>query len=126
MEIPANRFFGFSLVSSSDGQAEITIPLKPSYLQEGGVVHSGIISALADTAAVYALYPGLPDDQTMTSIEFKMNFLSPALLNSGNLRALARQVKRGKKVGLCEVDVFQREKLIAKGLFTYLLFDASH
>ncbi len=98
------------------------MPLKPSYLQEGEVVHGGIISALADTTAVYAIYPQIPNHQTMTSIEFKVNFLAPASLADGRLRAVASIVKRGKKIVVCEVEVFQKEKLIAKGLFTYLVF----
>ena len=121
-KIPANCYFNFSLISRSDQQAEVSMPLKDSYLQEGNVVHGGIIAALADTTAVYILYPSLADDQTMTSIEFKINFLAPARLADGDLRAAAQLVKRGKKVALCDVEVFQKDKLIAKGLFTYLLF----
>ena len=98
------------------------MPLEEDYLQEGGLVHGGIISTLADTAAVYMLYPYLSENQSMTSIEFKINFLNPALLENGDLLARSNLVKRGKKVALCDVEVHQKEKLIAKGLFTYLLF----
>ena len=98
------------------------MPLAETYLQEGGVVHGGVISSLADTAAVYTLYPYLTENQSMTSIEFKMNFLSPALFENGDLLAKANLVKRGRKVALCDVEVYQKEKLVAKGLFSYLLF----
>ena len=98
------------------------MPLDKTYLQEGGVVHGGIISTLADTAAVYTVHPYLNENQSMTSIEFKMNFLSPVLIENGDLLARARLVKRGRKVALCDVEVFQKEKLVAKGLFSYLLF----
>ncbi len=121
-KVPANRLFKFSLIVSSDQQAEISMPLDKTYLQEGGVVHGGIISTLADTAAVYTLHPYLNENQSMTSIEFKMNFLSPVLIENGDLLARARLVKRGRKVALCDVEVFQKEKLVAKGLFSYLLF----
>lgn len=121
-KVRANRLFKFSLIASSDKQAEISMPLDKTYLQEGGVVHGGIISTLADTAAVYTLHPYLDENQSMTSIEFKMNFLSPVLIENGDLLARARLVKRGRKVALCDVEVFQKEKLVAKGLFSYLLF----
>lgn len=120
--VPANRFFNFSLITQSAGCAELSMPLQPSYLQEGGVVHGGIISALADTCAVYALLPSLPENQSMTSIEFKINFLAPARLEDGDLRAAAQVVKQGKTVGLCDVEVFQKERRVAKGLFTYFFF----
>lgn len=121
-EIPFNRFLNFSLISHSEDRAEVTMPLKESYTQEGGVIHGGLIASLADTAAVYILFPNLPDDRAMTSIEFKINFLSPVLLENGDLRAMATLVKRGRKIAVCEVEVFQQNKLIAKGLFTYLFF----
>ncbi len=121
-KVPANNLFKFSLIASSDKQAEISMPLDKTYLQEGGVVHGGIISTLADTAAVYTLHPYLTENQSMASIEFKMNFLSPVLIENGDLLARARLVKRGRKVALCDVEVFQKEKLVAKGLFSYLLF----
>ncbi len=99
------------------------MPLAETYLQEGGVVHGGVISSLADTAAVYTLYPYLTENQSMTSIEFKMNFLSPALCENGDLLAKANLVKRGRKVALCDVEVYQKEKLVAKGLFHIYCFE---
>lgn len=98
------------------------MPLEERYLQEGRVVHGGIIATLADSAAVQVLYPRLNENQSMTSIEFKINFLSPALLENGSLTAKANLVKRGKRIALCDVEVFQKDKLIAKGLFTYMLY----
>ena len=36
-EIPANRLFNFTLISSSEKRAEISMPLEEDYLQEGSV-----------------------------------------------------------------------------------------
>jgi acyl-coenzyme A thioesterase PaaI-like protein len=58
----------------------------------------------------------------MTSIEFKLNFLSPALGDGGTLTARSQVVRKGKKVGVCDVEVTQGERLVAKGLFTYLFY----
>ncbi|MFQ5628623.1 MAG: PaaI family thioesterase [bacterium] len=119
----ANKLLGLTLISCSADLVEIAMPLKPAYLQEVGVVHGGLISALADTTAVYLLYPYLDSNQAMTSIEFKINFLHPAVLEKGDLHARAKTVKKGRKIAVCDVEVLQAEKLIAKGLFTYLIFD---
>jgi uncharacterized protein (TIGR00369 family) len=120
--IPCNRYFGLTLRSRSSEDAEAVLPLKPEYGQEGGMVHGGIITLLADTTAVYALFPDVPPEQRMTSIEFKVNFLRPALPSGGDLVARAQVVRRGKRVALCDVDVFQDGKAVAKGLFTYLMY----
>ena len=102
----------------------VVLSLAPQdwFIQEGGVIHGGIISSLADTAAVYLIYPELPAGRLMTSIEFKVNFLRPARLGQGDLTATATGVKIGKQVAVCSVDVHQRETNVATGLFTYLIF----
>jgi uncharacterized protein (TIGR00369 family) len=96
------------------------MPVKEQFLQENGVVHGGIISAMADTTAVYAIHTQSQSGQNLTSIEFKINFLNPAVPDKGVLRAEASVVKRGQTVSLCDVEVTQDNLLIAKGLFTYL------
>ena len=99
--------------------------IRQEQLQEEGVLHGGLISAIADSAAVYAFYPDLEAARTMTSIEFKLNFLNPALPGKGSVIAQSKVLKRGRRVGVCEVEVTQSGKLIAKGIFTYLFYDRS-
>jgi len=44
--VPANRHFGFSLLSLRRGAAEVAMPLKHSFVQEEGVVHGGVLTTL--------------------------------------------------------------------------------
>jgi uncharacterized protein (TIGR00369 family) len=125
LDVPANRYLGFQFVSRSAEGACISMKVMPDQLQEEGVLHGGIISALADTAAVYAFYPDLEPTRTMTSIEFKINFLNAALPGKGAVTAKSRILKRGKRTGVCEVEVTQAGKLVAMGIFTYLFFERS-
>jgi uncharacterized protein (TIGR00369 family) len=99
--------------------------VKQEHVQEQGVLHGGIISALADTAAVYAFLPDLQPTRVMTSIEFTVNFLNAALPGRGTLTAESKVLKLGKRTEVCEVEVTQAGKLIAKGIFTYLFFERS-
>jgi len=121
-EVPVNRFLGYALVDRSAERSEITLAVRPEFVQEEGVVQGGIISALADTTAVYLFLPDLTPEQSMTSIEFKVNFLRPARSEAGDLHAVATVVRRGKSVAVCRVDVQQDGQCIATGLFTYLFF----
>ena len=121
--VSVNRLFGMTLLSCSGERAEVTLPLTAEYVQEEGVVHGGIIAVLADTTAVYAILPGLPHGKTMTSIEFKLNFLRPVVPEAGKLSARARVVKQGRRVAVCDVEVLQRGDAVAKGIFTYLVSD---
>ena len=124
-DVPSNRFLGFHLISRSTEGAFLSMEVRPDHLQEEGVLHGGLISAIADSAAVYAFYPDLEASRAMTSIEFKLNFLNPALPGKGVVIAQSKVLKRGRRVGVCEVEVTQSGKLIAKGIFTYLFYDRS-
>jgi uncharacterized protein (TIGR00369 family) len=121
-KIPINQHLGFRLISRSAESASITMEPRPEYLQEEGIIHGAILTALADTAAVYTFHPDLSPDMTMTSIEFKLNFLSPALVDGGTITARSSVVRKGRKIGVCEVDVMQGNRHLAKGLFTYLFY----
>ena len=68
------------------------------------------------------IFPFLDDSESMKSIEFKMNFLRSASIDDGSLTAKAKLVRRGRSVALAEVDVFQARWLVAKGMFTYLVY----
>ena len=122
-EVPANQHLGFQLVSQSDEEAVVTFEAAPHHGQETGVVHGGFLSAVADTAAVYVLHPYLRPNQNMASIEFKVNFLRPATVDGGAVVARAQLLHRGRRVGVCEVEVSQAETIVAKGTFTYLFFE---
>jgi len=66
--VPINAALQFSLVRTAGG-AEIRMPLQSWFGQEGGVVHGGIITAIADTAAVYSILPDLDgSSRSMTSL----------------------------------------------------------
>lgn len=117
--MPIASMFGFRFGARSEQEAVVALPLRAEFLQVANVVHGGVISTLADTAAVYMLIDA-PAKTHMTSIEFKLNFVRPALLERGELVARAKLVKRGRTIALADVDVEQAGELVAKGLFTYI------
>ncbi len=118
--VPFNRHLAWTLARCEDGGAVVEMAPRPEYLQEGNVVHGGLLSALADTAAAYTLMTTLTPERTMTGVEFKMNFLRPATLDGGVLRATGRVVRRGRSLAVCEVSVAQGAAEVALGLFTFL------
>ena len=122
-ETPFNRALGFELRRRDGGEAEVAVGMQPWFVQENGVIHGGVISSIADTAAVYALRPQDGSTERMTGVEFKINFLQAATADAGELVARAKTLRRGRSIGVCEVGVFQGEKLVATGLFTYIFLN---
>jgi uncharacterized protein (TIGR00369 family) len=119
--MPAAAFFGFDFRERSAELARVALVPRPEFFQGQGRVHGGILATLADTAAVWLLLGPLLPERTLTSIEFKLNFVRPALAERGELVAVAKLVRRGRTVALASVDVLQAGELIATGLFTYLI-----
>ncbi len=118
---PVNAFLKTSLVHRSAGRVEVRAALDGAQAQEYGVVQGGIVSAIADTAAVYLLIPEAMDRGRVAGVEFKMNFLRPAHAAGGDLVAIATPVKIGRRLAVCSVEVWQGERHVAAGLFTYLV-----
>ena len=123
--VAVNRQLGFRLERRSRTEVLVSMEASPRYVQETGRLHGGILAALADTAAVYCFIPELGEGERVTSIEFKMNFLRPVLPELGPVQAHSRVVRRGSRVALCDVEVSQADRLVAKGSFTYMFLEAT-
>jgi len=122
---PVNRWLGFRLLSRSPERVEIEQHVRPEMLQETGVVQGGLLTALADTAAVYLLWPDLGPGRTMTGTTVSMSFLSAARPGQGPLRATATPVRVGRTLAVCESEVRQADRLVCRGTFTFLQRDAT-
>lgn len=118
---PCNRLFSFRLLARSAERVEVELPVRRDFLQEEGVVQGGILTALADTAAVYLLWPDLPADRAMTGTGCSMHFLGPALASGGPLRAVAVPLRIGGTIAVCESSIEQDGRPVAKGTFSFLL-----
>lgn len=122
-EQPIHDRLGFQFRSRANGTAEVALPPRSEHLQLDGVVHGGVLATLMDTAAVYSIYPDLAGVATLTSIEFKINFLRPARLERGELSACAKALKVGRSIATSEVELVQAGELMAKGIFTYFVLE---
>ena len=106
-----------------DESGAIGLAMEPreDLLQSESVIHGGILATLADTAAAWAVLRDQPMGETLTSIEFKLNFLRPARLDGGELLARGRVVRRGSRIAVIDGEVIQGGEAVARGLFTYLV-----
>ena len=109
---PANALLGMQLESCDETSARVSLPVRSELIQEEGVVHGGLLSTLADTAAVYSIVPTLADGAGITGVEFKVNFMRPGLATGGVIEARAELVKRGRTLSLVDVEVFQDARML--------------
>ena len=99
----------------SPGEMHIEAPFDERFTQQDGFLHAGIVTTLIDSACGYAAYTLMPEGSRVLSVEFKVNFLSPA--QGERFRAEGRVVKSGKTLTVCEGKLFalqvEGEKLVA-------------
>ena len=116
----AGRLFGFELVSLEAGRAVLRMKVRRKHIQIHGVVHGGIVAALADTTAALAGYPMLPRGTQLATIEMKINYLEP--LDRGEIIAEGRVLRMGRNFVVAECEVFDpRKRLAAKALATFAI-----
>lgn len=118
---PSNRLLGARLLERSAARVLVELPLRDELLQEAGIVQGGLLTALADTAAVYVLWPDLGSSRTMTGTDCTMNFLSAATRHGGTILATATPLRIGRTLAITEVVLEQAGRLVAKGTFRFLL-----
>jgi len=123
---PFSRFLGLrpptAAERETDAEAVLALDVRPEFVQEAGRVHGGVLTSLADSAGVYALLEA-GWHARFTGVELKLNFVRPVALDGPAMVARARIVQSGRRVALCDVEIAQAGKLLAKGLFTYLAIE---
>lgn len=115
---PFIKFVGIEVPQLGKGYARFLLPFKPELANSIGLMQGGVIAALADEAVAFALYSLVPDEEMINTVEMKINFLGA--VKAGDVTAEAYIAKRGRTISLGEFEVRQAERLVAKGLCTYI------
>ncbi len=94
---------GASLLRVEPGLCEVSLPHSERVSQQQGSFHGGAMGTLADIAGGYAALTAAPSDMEVTTVEYKINFL--ASFTGGELRAIGRVVKAGKRIIVTTAEV---------------------
>lgn len=100
----AMQALGARIVSIGRGTAEITLPMSAAANQHHGFFHGGVIGMLGDATGGMAANSLLMPKQDCLAVEFKVNFLAPAIGEA--LIGRGRVVRAGKTIVITSVDVF--------------------
>lgn len=109
------RLLNARLVAVEPGLARIELPFSTTLTQQNGYIHAGILTTIADSACGYAAFTLMPPGSGVLSIEFKVNFLSPAL--GEKFIGTGKVIRAGKTITVCSGEVHAvnggTEKLVA-------------
>lgn len=117
-ENPATNLLGFELEAVEHARAVLRMDAGPRHKQIHGVVHGGILAALADTASAIAAYTTVRQGTHIATVELKINYLEAVA--GGRVRADARVLRTGRNFVVVECEVFGAQgSLAAKALLTF-------
>lgn len=94
---------GASVRSVEPGDVEIELPYRGDLCQQDGFLHAGIVTTIVDSACGYAAYTLMPDGARVLSVEFKINFLAPAI--GDRFIARGTVARAGRTVTVCTGEV---------------------
>jgi uncharacterized protein (TIGR00369 family) len=101
---PAWRWFGLVYVEQADGSAVVEMTPTSEMANTMGMVHGGMISALADSAMGRSLRTINPGVARSMSFDLKLTFISAAKVGE-TLRATGRVVHAGRRTAVTECRV---------------------
>lgn len=102
-QMPLGETLGIRTTGGPD-EVEATLDWAPELCTAGGVLHGGVLMALADSAGGVCAFLNLPPGAATATIESKTNFF--AAVRKGEVRARSRPLHRGRTTIVVETDLF--------------------
>jgi len=114
------RDLGMQLTHIEDEYCETILVPAERHRQQHGLIHAGVMATMADHTSGCAARGAVGLKCDVISVEFKINFLRPAVAD--RLRCRGRVLRAGKMLVICEAEVFAlkdaEEKLVSKAMVT--------
>jgi len=112
---PFMETLGARLLSVAPGEAVLELPFDKRLTQQIGLLHAGVVAAIADNACGYAALSLMPPGTEVLSVEFKINLMAPG---AGSIfRAEGRVIRAGRTLTVCSAEVIasdgDQEKVVA-------------
>ena len=103
---------GAKLTHVAEGEVDIEIPFNKDFCQQAGFMHAGVITTIVDTACGFAALSMMPENSDVVTVEFKVNFMSPAV--GDRFVGKGRVVRAGKTLTVTQGDVYAIHDLDGK------------
>ena len=118
---PYYRAMGMSLVELSDGLAAIRLEIQASQLNADGILHGGVLPAIADGAMGNALRTLNGASAQVLTAEVQLHYLRP--VRGGAVLAEGRVVQSGRRLSFAEVAMRDEAsgRLVARGSGVFVI-----
>jgi uncharacterized protein (TIGR00369 family) len=101
--IPLHRFLSIELLDPRDPAAGLVLPVEEPVLNNAGVLHGGIVTALLDVACYLALLPRLADGQNAVTHDVAASLMRPVAAGS-RLEIVGDVIRLGRAVAFLRAE----------------------
>ena len=116
---------GYEVVAAENGRVVVTAVPRDIHLNPAGTVHGGLAATLLDSCMGLAVRSTLPKGINSTTLEFKISFVRPITTQTGEIRAEGWVINCGRRVGIAEGRITDRQgRVLVHGTTTCLIFES--
>jgi uncharacterized protein (TIGR00369 family) len=109
---PMAKALGFRTLSATRERVVVECEVRPEHGNRNGVMHGGMVMALADNTGGTATFLNLPEGASTTTIESKTNFF--AAIRVGEIaRAEATPLHRGRSTQVWQTRITRPDGKLA-------------
>jgi uncharacterized protein (TIGR00369 family) len=102
---PAMCLLGARLTKVVPGEIVMELTPGEQHLDHTGTVQPGILAALTDTAAGYAIHTRVPLGVRCATLELQVSLIAPVTIASGRISVVGRAIRIGARTATAEAKV---------------------
>ncbi len=106
------QHLGARLVRVQPGEVEFALPMGDKVTQQQGAFHGGALGALADICCGYAALTTAPVGMEVTTVEYKINFISAAV--GQEVVCIGKVHKAGRTLTITSAELFDVQDGVRK------------
>lgn len=122
---PMQALMNMRLIEAQEGLVVFTAIPEQKHYNPQGTVHGAFATAILDSAMGLAVVTKLPAGVGQTTVEFKLSFIRPMSVQTGEVRGEGRVIHCGRSIATAEGRLLARDgRLIAHGTTTCMIFQS--
>ena len=100
---------GVKVVSRKKGYCKVKLDIKSHHLNNGGIVHGGVLATLCDISLAGAVATVMKKEEWCVTIQLNIDFMDPAYLGE-TIFGYGKVVRRGKTLAFVEGGIEGKDK----------------
>jgi uncharacterized protein (TIGR00369 family) len=117
LDVALHRFLGVELLEPTNPAAGIELPVQDAALNNAGVLHGGIVTALLDVACYLTLLPDLGPDENAVTHDVTVSLMRP-VPRGARLQMSGEVLRRGRSIVFLRAEARVDGAVVAAGQVT--------